>query len=106
MADLYPHKLVNIITMDVLQEKLAEMFRRYGVSGYTIIRARGEGATGELVGALDFDASILVKVIIPEEKLQRLLNGLQRQLEKGYRLTVFVSDVDVLTPEKFSKPLE
>jgi len=106
MANLYPHKLVNIITMDVLQDKLREMFRRHGVSGYTIIRVRGEGASGESAGTMDFEASIMIKVIVPEEKLQRLLDGLQRQIDKGYRLTIFVSDVDVMSPEKFANPLK
>lgn len=106
MANLYPHKLVNIITMDILQDKLAEMFRRHGVSGYTILRVRGEGASGEIAGTLDFEASIMIKVIVPEEKLERLLNGLQRQKERGYHLTIFVSDVEVIAPDKFSKPLQ
>lgn len=106
MITLYPHKLVSIITLDVLEDRLAEMFHRYGVSGYTIVRARGEGASGERAGTLDFEANILVKVIIPEDKLERLLNGLQRQVAKGYHLTVFVSDVEVISPEKFSKALD
>ncbi len=106
MAELYPHKLVNIITLDVLQDKLSKMFRRHQVSGYTIIRVRGEGASGEMAGTLDFEANIMIKVILPEEKLQRLLDGLQRQINRGYHLTVFVSDVDVMTPEKFLRPLD
>jgi len=106
MPNLFPHKLVNVITIDVLQDKLREMFRRHGVSGYTIIRVRGEGACGESAGTLDFEASIMVKVILPEEKLQRLLDGLQRQIAKGYHLTIFVQDVQVISPEKFSKPMD
>jgi len=106
MANLYPHKLVNVVTLDVLQDKLKEMFRRHGVSGYTIIRVTGEGDSGESAGTLDFEANIMIKVIIPEEKLQRLLDGLQRQIAKGYHLTIFVSDIEVITPEKFSTPLE
>ncbi|MDH5301387.1 MAG: DUF190 domain-containing protein [Gammaproteobacteria bacterium] len=106
MPKLYPYKLVNVITMDVLQDKLREMFRRHGVSGYSIIRVYGEGICGELEGSLDFEANIMVKVIVPEEKLQRLLDGLQRQIAKGYRLTIFVSDIQVIAPEKFSKPME
>ena len=105
MANLYPHKLVNIITMDVLQEKLREMFRRHGVSGYTIIRVRGEGRSGESAGTLDTETNILVKVILPEAKLQRLLDGLQRQIDKGYHLTIFVNDVEVISPDKFLTPL-
>lgn len=100
MATLYPHRLVNIITSDVLEDKLTTMFRRHGVSGYTIIHVTGEGATS---GILDFEASIMVKVILPEEKLERMLDALQLQIDRGYNLTIFVSDIEVLTPEKFSK---
>ncbi len=106
MVTLYPHKLVNIITLDVLEERLTAMFHRHGVSGYTILRAHGAGASGERAGTLDFEANILVKVIVPEEKLERLLNGLQRQVDKGYQLTVFVADVDVINPAKFAGSLE
>lgn len=102
MATLYHHRLVNIITSDVLQEKLTETFRRHGVSGYTIIRVTGEGASS---GILDFEASIMVKVILPEERLERLLDALQRQIDRGFHLTIFVSDVEVMSPEKFSKRL-
>ena len=105
MATLYPHRLVNIITLDLLEERLCKMFRSHGVSGYTILRARGEGASGELAGTLDFEANILVKVILPDEKLQDLLDGLEGLTAKGYHLTVFVSEIEVITPEKFSKPM-
>ncbi len=105
MVELYPHKLVDIITLDLLQGKLQEMFRRYGVSGYTILRVTGEGASGESAGTLDFEANIMVKVIIPETTLERLLNGLERQKAKGYHLTYFVSEVQVPSKEKFSTPL-
>lgn len=103
MATLYPYKLVNVITSGVLQDKLIEIFRRHGVSGYTIIQVTGEGASSS---ALDFEATVMVKVIAPVEKLQRLLDALQRLIDKGYHLTIFVSDVDVITPEKFSKELK
>lgn len=100
MATLYPHSLVNIITSDVLRSKLTEMFRRHGVSGYTIIHVTGEGTSAS---PLDFEASIMVKVILPEDKLQRLLDGLRQQIDRGHHLTVFVSEVEVLTPEKFAR---
>jgi len=106
MAELYPCKLVNIITMDALQEKLREMFRRYEVSGYTVFRVRGEGRSGESAGTLDFESNIMVKVILPEEKLQRLLDGLQRQKAKGYHMTIFINDVQVIDPEKYSTPMQ
>lgn len=106
MTKLHRHKLVSIITLDVLEERLCKTFRKHGVSGYTIVRARGEGASGECAGTLDFEANILVKVIIPNEKLELLMESLERLIDKGYHLTIYVSDIEVIRPEKFSKPME
>ena len=103
MVTLYPEKLLNIITSDSLEEKLVASFRKYGVSGYTILRARGEGSSGVQADMTGFETNILIKVILPEERLQDLLESLVRKIQKGYHLTVYVSDVQVITPEKFGR---
>ena len=105
MVKLFSEKLLNIITIDSMEESLLCSFRTYGVSGYTILRARGAGSSGVQADISGFDSNILVKVIIPEDKLEALLESLERKLKKGYHLTVFISDIDVMRPEKFNKPL-
>jgi nitrogen regulatory protein PII len=79
------------------------VFRKRGTSGYTIVPARGAGSRGEQTG-LDFDANILVKVILPADHLDALLDDIKRLMAKGHHLTVFVSDVAVITPDKFTRP--
>jgi len=105
MVKLYSEKLLNIITIDSMEESLLCSFRTYGVSGYTIIRARGAGSSGVQADISGFDSNILVKVIIPEDKLEAVLESLERKLKKGYHLTVFISDIEVMRPAKFNKPL-
>ncbi len=105
MVKLYPEKLLNIITNDSMEERLVLMFKKYGVSGYTLIRAGGEGSSGLESDMTGFDGNILVKVILSPERMEPLLESLERKLRKGYHLTVFVSDVMVMTPEKFDKRL-
>lgn len=105
MVTLYPEKLLSIITNDSMQERLVGMFRKYGVSGYTILRASGEGSSGLESDMTGFDANILVKVIVPADRMDVLLESIERKLRKGYHLTVFVADVQVITPEKFDKRL-
>jgi len=105
MVTLYPQKLLNIITTDALEEKLVSSFKKYGASGYTILRARGEGSSGLQSDMTGFDANIMVKVIIPQERLEIMLDSLERKINKGYHLTVFISDVEVMTPAKFDKRL-
>ncbi|MBL4851882.1 MAG: transcriptional regulator [Gammaproteobacteria bacterium] len=103
MNRLYPEKLLNIITTDALEEKLIASFKKYGASGYTILSAQGEGSSGLSSGMTGFDANILIKVIMPPDRLDAMLDSLQRKIKKGHHLTVFIIDVSVLSPEKFDK---
>lgn len=105
MVDLYPEKLITIITTSTLEERLVRIFRQRGTSGYTIVAARGAGSRGEQSG-LNFDANILVKVILPADRLHPVLDDLKRLIGRGHHLTVFVSDVAVITPEKFAQPFD
>ncbi|MBN4078604.1 transcriptional regulator [Gammaproteobacteria bacterium AH-315-C21] len=102
MNRLYPEKLLNIITIDALEEKLVESFKKYGASGYTILRAQGEGSSGVRSDMTGFDANIMIKVIMPPERLTAMLDSLERKINKGHHLTVFIIDVEVLSPEKFN----
>lgn len=101
MVQLYPEKLMNIIANDSLEGKLVGMFKKYGVKGYTILRARGEGSSGFSADSSGFDSNIFVKVIIPEAKLDTILQSVECKIRKGYHLTVYISDVQVLSREKF-----
>lgn len=106
MHRLFPEKLVTMITSDVLEDILVARVRNRGASGYTIVRARGAGSSGEQSGMLDIDTNIKLHVIIPEERLSGLLDDLEELIKKGHHLTVFVSDVSVLGPEKYTEAME
>ena len=105
MQRLFPQKLLTIITMDTLEDTLAEMVRRRGSSGYTIVEARGAGSSGEVSGELDVDTSIKFHVIVPAGRMSGILDDLEELLRAGHHITAFVSDVAVLGSEKFEKPL-
>jgi len=103
MVSLYAEKMLNIISNDSLEEKLVCMFKKYGVSGYTILTARGEGSSGHVSDMSGFDANILVKVILPESRMQVILESIERKIKKGHHLTVYITNVEVISPEKFAK---
>lgn len=102
MVALYPVKMLNIITTDSMEDRMVSMFEKYGTSGYTILRARGVGSSGVQADISGFDANIFVKAIIPEDHLEVLLDSLKRKINKGYHVTVYITDVEVLSAEKFS----
>ena len=101
MHRLFPEKHVTIITSDVLEDKLIGYIRARGASGYTIVRARGAGSSGEQSGLLDVDTNIKLHVIMPPDRLSGLLDDLEKLIKKGHHLIIFVSDVSVMSPEKF-----
>ncbi|MBD3618729.1 MAG: transcriptional regulator [Chromatiales bacterium] len=105
MHELSSEKLITIITTDVLEDRLITIVKAHGASGYTIQRARGGGSSGEQSGMLDVDTNITFHVVLPPDRLSGVLADLHRLIRKHYHLTVWVSDVSVLRPEKFSDPL-
>jgi len=102
MISLYPEKLLNIITISAMEDRLVSMFKKYGVSGYTILRARGAGSSGYEADISGFDSNILVKVIVPKERMESILESIERKIKKGYHLTVYINDVQVISPDKFN----
>lgn len=106
MHRLFPEKLVTIITSDVLEDRLVASVRNRGASGYSMQRVRGAGSSGEQSAILDVDANIKLHVILPQERLPGLLDDLEHLMRRGYHLTVYVSDVSVLGPEKYEAPLK
>ena len=101
MHRLFPKKHVTIITSDVLEDKIVSYIRARGASGYTIVRARGAGSSGEQSGLLDIDTNIKIHIIRSAERLSGLLDDIEKLLKKGHHLILFVGDVAVLAPEKF-----
>ncbi|MCF6255671.1 MAG: transcriptional regulator [Gammaproteobacteria bacterium] len=102
MITLYPEKLLSIITISSMEDRLVSMFKKYGVSGFTILRARGEGSSGYEADISGFDSNILVTVIVSEKRMEPILESIERKLKKGYHLTTYISDVQVISPDKFN----
>ncbi len=105
MHRLFPHKLLTIITHDTLEKRLVNIVRSRGASGYTIVRAHGAGSSGDVSGELDVDTNIKFHVIVPQGRMSAMLDDVEVLVNEGEHLTVFVSDVAVLSPEKFEQPL-
>lgn len=106
MKRLKPEKLLTIIASEVLEKRLVELVRKARVSGYTVIEARGAGSSGEQTGMLDIDTNIEITVILPESRVATVLDPLERMIRNGHHLKVFVSDVSVLMPEHYERPVD
>ena len=85
--------LVTIVCEAVLQDRLVQLFKTIGASGYTIIPARGAGSHGRRMGDIaGYNTNIEVKTIVAPEVSDQLLEELKQFQSKhaliAYRQTV------------------
>lgn len=97
-----PLKLVTIVTEGLLKEKMIDLLHQNGATGFTIVRAEGVGSRG--VRATDWEGpNFRFETIVSEEVASDILEAVQEKYLKHYAVIVWLSDVDVLRGEKFSK---
>jgi len=97
----YPRKLVTIITEAVIEKDLVLELEKLGVSGYTITDARGKGHSGVRNTGWEHGANIRVEVVCDDGLADALADNLKKRCYENYTMILFVTEVDVLRPEKF-----
>ena len=100
MVTLYRGKELNVITIDAMEAWLTKILAEYGVNGYTILPARGYGSSGES-DITGMDTNIFLKAIVSEQQLANLLERISAKIARGYHLTTYVNEVQVIRPEKY-----
>jgi nitrogen regulatory protein P-II 2 len=94
-------KLVTIIALDSLEAKLIQELKRLEVKGYTISEAHGEGLHS--IKNSDWEGkNIRIETLVSIEKAERLLEVLSKNYFEIYGVIAFVTNVEVLRPEKFT----
>ena len=104
MHELYPMKLIQVVANTALEERLIEVAGAHEISGYTILEARGAGSAGLQTGALEGESSLLFMLAVPLDKLDAVLNDINRLMRRGHHLAVFISDTQVMRREKYFSP--
>jgi len=99
MTQLHPKKMVHVVANAALETRLAEIAKKNGATGYTVIDARGWGHAGVQSGALGADSNILFMALVSDE--QPLVNALAALNEAGHQLVVWVSEVGVMRKDRF-----
>lgn len=94
-------KLVTIITESILESRLVEDLRGLGAKGYTVLDARGSGARGIRSADWDQSQNIQLEVICNERVASAILDHCQKKDYSNYAMVVWVSDVEVVSSEKF-----
>lgn len=97
----FSRKLVTIITEAMIEKELIAALEKLGVSGYTITDARGKGHRGVRDAGWEHGANIRMEVVCEDTLAQTIAAHLKEHYYINYAMILFVSDVNVLRPEKF-----
>ena len=97
----HQRKLLTVITEASLEHALCERIEQLGAHGYTITDARGKGSRGKRDAGWGASANIRVEVVCTAACAHTIAEALRKEYSDNYAMILFMSDVEVLRPEKF-----
>lgn len=98
---LHPMKAITIVTEAHARGPLVRLLSEVGAHGYTLAHVEGAGMQGERFADLPESANIEVKVLMPPDAAQRLLDRVAEEFFPRFATIAYETDVRVLRPEKF-----
>ena len=99
--EYHTRKLLTVVTEAVLEGTLVRDIERLDAHGYTITDARGKGSRGVRNASWQASGNIRIEVVCDAKTAEAIAAHLQAQYYDDYAMVLFVSDIDVLRPEKF-----
>jgi nitrogen regulatory protein PII len=95
-------KLLTIITEAALEYVLVKDVEGLGVSGYTITDARGRGSRGVRDAGWEASGNIRLEVVCDANTAEAITAHIKKHYYADYAMISFISEVDVVRPDKFS----
>lgn len=93
--------LLTLITEATIESSLLRDLDRLGVRGYTVSDARGRGSRGVRDAAWRESSNIRIEVICPRTLAEAVLTYVQARYYANYAMVAFLSEIEILRPEKF-----
>ncbi|MBE4720371.1 MULTISPECIES: P-II family nitrogen regulator [unclassified Pseudarthrobacter] len=97
----HTRKLLTVITEAALEATLTRDIDRLNAHGYTITDARGKGHRGVRSAGWDANSNIRIEVVCDDQTAGAIADYLREHYYQDYAMILFVSDIEVLRPEKF-----
>ena len=98
---LESRKLLTIVTEAALEHELTVEILRLGAHGYTVTDARGRGGRGVRNANWSMSANIRIEVVCPAATAETIAATLKERYYDNYAMILFLSEVEVLRPDKF-----
>ncbi len=99
--DAHIRTLLTVICEAALEKKLVVDLQQLGAPGWTISDARGRGGRGVRSAGWDTEGNIRVEIICTRDIAERIANHLQARYYANFAMVCYLSQVEVLRPEKF-----
>ena len=97
----HTRKLLTVVTEAALEGTLVRDIDRLDAHGYTITDARGKGSRGVRDAGWEASGNIRIEVVCDTETAGAIAAYFQEHYYDNYAMILFMSDIDVLRPEKF-----
>lgn len=95
-------KKMTIVAERVLKDKIVDLIRKAGATGYTLTAVEGEGSRG--VRASEFEGrNVQFEAIVSPETAERIFDRLAERYLEAYAVIAYTSNVEVLRGHKFVK---
>ncbi|MCV0399598.1 MAG: hypothetical protein K5785_06335 [Nitrosarchaeum sp.] len=99
---LFDVKLLTITCEILAQKNVLDILGKYNVSGYTLYEVEGDGSKGIRGQGFKNDKNVKIEVLLHQDKVEQIAEEIARTLFSDYAIILYVTDVNVLRPEKFS----
>ena len=99
---LYTTKLLTVTCEILAKPNIIEILKKNNVSGYTSYEVDGQGSKGTRGEGFRNEKNIKIEVILSQNKCSDIVEEIARTMFSDFAIIVYVSDVGVIRPEKFT----
>jgi len=93
---------LTIITETLLSDRIVELIKKHGATGYTLTRVEGEGSRGDHTS--DWEGrNTKIEILVAAETADMILTDLNAKYFEDFSVVAWLSEVQVLRGEKFIK---
>lgn len=100
-ANDHTRKLLTIISEAAIETALVRNIEQLGAHGYTVTDARGKGSRGARNASWETSSNIRIEVVCDIGTAEAIAAHMKAHYYDNYAMIMFMSDVEVLRPEKF-----
>ena len=93
-------KLLTVICEPVLTQKLIELIRDIGATGFTLTEVRGEGSSHRQSGEVP-DSKVKIEILATNDLATKLMREIATQYFEDYSLITYSIDAQAIRADKF-----